>query len=215
VKARPTIRPLALAALFATTAAAASAQTPLGELSTQSALASDPQLGRLALGAPGAPVVVVIFAPFACPDCASFAASELPKLNSAYLDAGAARLVVNDIAVSMADVAAALALRCKAPADPWPRLAALWESAKTWRSARIPADAIAASLAPTGLSGDDATACMTDEYLMRAVGDETARLRKLGLRDAPAFAVDGKLYAGLPTFKSLTPLIDAALARAR
>lgn len=208
------MRPLAIVAALAL-ASPVCAQTPLAELSTQRALASDPQLGRLALGAPAAPVVVVIFAPYACPDCASFAASALPKLKSAYLDTGAARLVVNDVAVTMADVAAALALRCKAPADPWPRLVALWRDARTWRAARIPADAIAASLAPSGLSRDDATACMTDEYLMRAVGDETARLRKLGLRDAPAFALDGKLYAGAPTFEILAPLIDAALARGR
>jgi protein-disulfide isomerase len=205
----------ALAALALTFAPALAVEAPKpdGDVDMAKALDAAGFAPVVTLGKADAKATVVEFGSYTCSHCADFATNIFPQFKTTYVDTGKARFVFRDFARNSVDVAAALAVRCGVtetnPELAWTRAELLFQKQKDWAFGEKPINAMIETLKPTGLTEEAAHGCLTDEARFKAAIAETEREGDLGVEGTPAFAINGKLYIGAPSFEELTAILDA------
>lgn len=178
--------------------------------------------GQPVLGQPDAPVTVVVFEDFKCPNCKRFEDESLPELRSAYLDTGKARLVSLNFPF-LAESArlptddsqlAAQAVECayrQGGNDAYERLKqiifrAQGPESEVWAT-RTRLKDLAGSV--EGLDQAAFAACLDNDETAGAVEADEAQARRVGATGTPAVYVNGQL---VPSYDARTvgAAIDAA-----
>ena len=147
------------------------------------------------LGTPAAPVTIEIWADYQCPFCRLEAMVFGGSMERAYVLPGTARIVYHDFAfLGKESIDAAVAARCAGRQDP----GAYWryhdllfasqqgENQGTFSRANLVTLAGIASLDATAF-----TACLDDPAVAKAVADETAQGRALGIASTPTLRITG------------------------
>ena len=174
-----------------------------------------------ALGSPGAPVTVDIWADFQCPVCGRLAREVEPRIVTDFVQKGIVRIVAHDFAFLGArntpdeSLAAATAARCAATQSHFWEYAnfLFWnqdgENKGAFRQERLLAIADA-----VGLNRTTFEACLKDAAVPRGVQQETVEGATLGVTATPTLFVNGQEMRGLPTYDQLAAAINQAAGSA-
>jgi protein-disulfide isomerase len=147
------------------------------------------------LGTTAAPVTVEVWADYQCPYCRLETMVFGGSMERTYVLPGVARIVYRDFAfLGQESIDAAVAARCAGRDDP----GAYWryhdllfasqqgENQGTFKRANLVTLAGIAAVDPTAF-----TACLDDPTVVKAVADETAEGRTLGIESTPTLRVSG------------------------
>jgi protein-disulfide isomerase len=182
-------------------------------------------LPELTLGRDDAPVAVVEYADLTCPHCAAFHSKVLPLLKEKYIDTGKARLLFREFPLNVHSLIAFMSVRCVAPQDAFPLLAALFSRQDDWavsESAKELADRLFAVGEQFGLTRQAFDECVpsgeklsTDRQKqlfkdIAAVGEHAEKA--FGVNSTPTIFVNGKKLPRA-SIEELDKAIGAALGR--
>jgi protein-disulfide isomerase len=179
----------------------------------------------LALGDPGAPLTLEIFADFQCPYCVAFSGSVEPALIRDYVATGKLHLVFRNFPfLGTESLTAAQGAICAADQGRgWPYiLEAYRQQAAAGQTTHEQIDAGRFSAANldelAGSLGLDRTAfrsCLADPATTAAVQQQYREDAALGVRGTPSFALNGTLIASPPQdVVGWRALLESALAEA-
>ncbi|WP_246090562.1 DsbA family protein [Nonomuraea deserti] len=162
----------------------------------------------LARGSASAPVTIVEFGDFKCPECGTFARRIEPVLRRRYVDTGIVRLFWRDFpAKGRESERAAIAARAADRQD------AFWrfhDALYAEQSARLTDDRLRAVAAQVGLDMARFEADRRDPELRRAVEQDFAFATQLGLPGTPAFLINGELFFGAQPLSKFVEAIEKA-----
>ncbi|MGI5286505.1 thioredoxin domain-containing protein [Nonomuraea polychroma] len=162
----------------------------------------------LAQGSAAAPVTIVEFGDFNCPECGTFARRIEPALRRRYIDTGIVRLFWRDFpARGRASMRAAIAARAADRQNAfWPFHDALYAE----QSAGFSDDRLRAVAARIGLDVARFEADRRDPKLRQAVEQDFAFAAQLGLPGTPAFLINGELFFGAQPLSKFVEAIEKA-----
>jgi protein-disulfide isomerase len=171
------------------------------------------------LGSAAAAVTIEVWADYQCPYCRLEALVFGGSMQRAYVLPGLARIVYRDFAfLGQESIDAAVAARCAGRQDPgaywrYHDLLFFWQQGEnkgTFKRANLVTLAGIAALDATAF-----TACLDDPAVAKAVADETAQGRALGIESTPTLRVSGPGGTRILTgFSSGWSTISDALAAA-
>ncbi|MCW5700216.1 MAG: DsbA family protein, partial [Rhodospirillales bacterium] len=166
-------------------------------------------------GAVDAPVTIVEFSSLTCPHCASFHSNTLPKIKTAYINAGKVRYVYHDFPLDSLALAAAMLTRCVAEDRYFGFLDTLFANQSKWAHGGKPLEDLEKLSRFAGLSKPDFDACLANEELMqglRTAAQEASE--EYDINSTPSFLVNGEKVTGAVDFSTIKKHIDDALAAA-
>jgi len=182
------------------------------QAATLADIAQPGPLGDQVIGKANAPVTIVEYISFTCPNTAKFHAEALPKLKKAYIDKGKVRLVVREYPIGKAAAATAVLSRCVPQKDYFKVVDKLLATQQTWVAQEVKADDIYNAVKFTGLKRDKFDECLANQSINDALVLVKQRGRGFGVSGTPTFFVNGKKLAGAVSFEEMQPVIEAALA---
>ncbi|WP_231618836.1 DsbA family protein [Nonomuraea sp. SBT364] len=162
---------------------------------------------KLAKGSAGAPVTIVEFGDFQCPNCRRYAREIEPVLKRDYIDTGVVRVFWRDYPIrGEASVEAAYAARAASLQGRfWEFRGALFAGGTRVTAGRLRAAAVTAGLDMARFDRD-----RRGEAVRRAVDHDTAFAYQLGLPGTPAFLVNGELLFGAQPVSAFREAIEKA-----
>lgn len=126
-----------------------------------------PAVGGVAKGDPGARFTILVFGDYQCPACGRFSRAVQPRLDSAYVETGRAKLVFVDLPLtSIHDNAflAARAARCARDQDGfWVYQDELYRRQETWAELAMPHDSFEEAAGALGLERSAFRACLDSD----------------------------------------------------
>lgn len=163
------------------------------------------------LGKPDAPVTIVEYASLTCPHCAHFSVDVLPKLKTAWLDTGKAKLVLRDYPLDEPALRAAMVARCE-PADKfYGFVETLFADQQQWVLSSDYKAALARLALLSGMGKTQFDACLANKPGEdKVLQSRLVATQQLGVNSTPTFFIDGTKFEGAPEFDPL----DAALKHA-
>ena len=204
------LRRLAFAAVFSAAAlaangafAAAAAPEPDRTVDMAAVLKPDP-LPDLTVGAASG-VPVVEYGSLTCPHCATFSREVFPELKKDYIDTGKVRYFFREFPRNPLDVAAFVLARCIGDDKAFAAIELLFAEQDKWAFVDKPPEPLIAAMRPTGLTHDQAMACLKDQKKadgIVAIGKRaTDEIKMDGML---TFVIDGKVYGGELTIDQFT-----------
>jgi protein-disulfide isomerase len=142
--------------------------------------------GEATLGVAAAPVVLVYYTDYRCSSCRVFATETLPELRTRFVDTGVLRVVVKDLGLSVESVVIANAARC---AGEFGKYWLFHDSILVATDAQASAGTLNRIAAHIGVPADPFSRCVNARRHVSKIQSETARARRAGIREGPAFAV--------------------------
>lgn len=156
------------------------------------------------LGDPGAPIAIVEYASFTCPQCARFHLETMPELKKVWIDTGKAKLIYRDFPLDKRAAAASVVARCAPPERYFEIVDALYEQQDSWARAADSASSQAAVSRLTGLSSSEIEKCLGNQPLVDGVLKMRLDAQQtLGIKGTPTFIIQGKLVRGAVPFENL------------
>lgn len=152
----------------------------------------------MALGEVDAPVVIIEYSDFRCPFCAQWATEVKPELQN-FLDDGTLRIEYHDLALLGPESAnAAVAARAAGQQGKyWEYHDALFAATAAGDHPDMPADKLIDVATEVGVPDLEAfEAGLTSAELIKAVEDETAAARELGITSTPTFLINTAIVQG-------------------
>ncbi|MEU4230613.1 thioredoxin domain-containing protein [Nonomuraea sp. NPDC026600] len=163
---------------------------------------------NLSKGSARAPVTIVEFGDFKCPNCRRFAQRIEPVLKSRYLDTGIVRMFWRDYPIRGRDsVRAAVAARAAS------RQGRFWEfhdALYAGEQARLTDANLRSVAARMGLDLGRFDADRRDESVRRVVDGDLEFALELGLSGTPAFLINGELLFGAQPVAAFEKAIEKA-----
>jgi len=208
------LRRLAFAAVLSAAALAAhgalaAATAPEPDRTVDMATVLKPgTLPELSMGdAAGLPVIE--YGSLTCPHCAAFSREVLPELKKDYIDTGKVRYIFREFSRNPLDVAAFVLARCVGDDKALAAIELLFSEQDKWAFVDKPLEPLIAAMRPTGLSHDQAMACLKDQSKVDAVAAIGKRANdEIKLTGTPTFVIDGKVYGGELSMDQLRAIID-------
>lgn len=168
------------------------------------------------LGSREAPVTVVEFGDFKCPHCAAFAAGVFPRLKADYVDTGKVVFYfINYPFLGPDSTTAAIAAEAVFAQDPqagWTFYEALYQhqgpSGEIWATPDF-LIALARRIVP-GIDHDRLARDLDDPALARAVEQDYAVGRRLGVQGVPTVFVNGRMVTNW-SYENLRAVIEREL----
>ncbi|RJL31797.1 hypothetical protein D5H75_19090 [Bailinhaonella thermotolerans] len=164
----------------------------------------------LARGRADAPVMIVEFGDFTCPNCRRFAREIEPELRRRYVDTGIAQFYWRDYpALGRDSERAAIAGRAAA------RQGRFWEFHDAMYGlprGRVTEERLREAATRAGLDLARFAADRKDPAIEEAVGKDFTFATRLGLPGTPAFLIDGELLFGAQPLETFTAAIEKARA---
>ena len=198
---------LVCAATLASSAYAADAPQPDRTVDMATVLKPG-TLPELAIGDPNG-VPVVEYGSLTCPHCAVFSKDTLPQLKKAYIDTGKVRFIFREFSRNTLDVAGFVLARCLGDDKALAADELLFAEQDKWAFVDKPLEPLIAAMRPTGMTKDQATACLNNQKLADAIVAITKRANdEIKLTGTPTFVIDGKVYGGELTFDQLQAILD-------
>jgi protein-disulfide isomerase len=209
----PSFRELAFAAvLFATALAphsALAAAAPEPDRTVDMAAVLKPgTLPELSIGdASGVPVIE--YGSLTCPHCAAFSREVLPELKKDYIDTGKVKYIFREFSRNPLDIAAFVLARCIGDDKAFAAIELLFSAQDKWAFVDKPLEPLIAAMRPTGLTHDQAMACLKDQAKIEAVSAVGKRATdEIKMNGTPTFVIDGKVYGGELTMDQLRAILD-------
>jgi protein-disulfide isomerase len=147
------------------------------------------------LGAPDAPVVMMIFSDFQCPFCKSFATQVFPSIKVDYVQKNRLQVVFRHMTPPNHPFSARAAAASEC-ADRqgrfWEMHDVLFEKSPQLESARLEEYAQSATLEPTGFQS-----CLATETVAKRIRDDNAMAERLAITGTPAFLIGVREGAGV------------------
>ncbi|MFD1541064.1 DsbA family protein [Nonomuraea guangzhouensis] len=191
-----------------TPTAPAASPTPTSSVKVWEGPPAPPVDANLSKGSARAPVTIVEFGDFKCPNCRRFAQRIEPELKSRYLDTGIVRVFWRDYPIRGRDsVRAAMAARAAS------RQGRFWEFHDALYAGEQPrlTDAnLRAVAARIGLDLGRFDADRRDESVRRLVDGDLEFALELGLPGTPAFLINGELLFGAQPVAAFEKAIEKA-----
>ena len=159
-------------------------------------------LPELSLGDPNG-VPMIEYGSLTCSHCATFATTVFPAFQKAYVDTGKVHFIFREFSRNPLDLAAFVLARCEGDDKALATIDLLFAEQDKWAFVDNPLEALITALRPTGMSHDQAMACLKDQSKADAItkilnaavagregaGHADLRHRRQGLRRR---AVDGR-----------------------
>lgn len=164
-----------------------------------------------ARGSASAPVTVVEFADYDCPDCQLFVSEIAPGILRDFVDTGKVRLLFHDYPLRRhtGSVPAAEAARCAGDQGAyWPMHDTLYAKLGEWRTSQAPGGLFAGYAEQLGLNRAAFEQCMGARTHQAAVQAAFEAAVRAGVTSTPIFVINGRPY----NYNQLRDGIEAALA---
>ena len=208
------LRRLAFAAVFSAAALAAhgalaAAAAPEPDRTVDMATVLKPgALPELTIGdAAGVPMIE--YGSLTCPHCAAFSREVLPELKKDYIDTGKVRYIFREFSRNPLDVAAFVLARCVGDDKAFAAIELLFSQQDKWAFVDKPLEPLIAAMRPTGLTHDQAMACLKDQSKVDAVVAIGKRANEeIKINGTPTFVIDGKVYGGELSMDQLRAILD-------
>ena len=172
--------------------------------------------GAHVLGAPDAPVTLVVFSSFTCPACTMFALWVEEEIIAEYVASGKVRLVHRMVGVDSEAQMAAEAAECAAAQggflEYYRALYANWISPNPAAFSRESLKRFATN---AGLDANALAACLESrEYALR-VRHEREAVGALGVEYTPTVFINGEKVVGVADYEVYTEIIERELTEAK
>ena len=213
------LRRLAFAAVLSAAALAAhgalaAAAAPEPDRTVDMATVLKPgTLPELSIGdAAGLPMIE--YGSLTCPHCAAFSREVLPELKKDYIDTGKVRYIFREFSRNPLDVAAFVLARCVGDDKALAAIELLFSEQDKWAFVDKPLEPLIAAMRPTGLSHDQAMACLKDQAKADAiVGIGKRASDEIKMNGTPTFVIGGKVYGGELTMDQLRAILDPLIKK--
>jgi protein-disulfide isomerase len=213
------LRRLAFAAVLSAAALAAhgalaAAAAPEPDRTVDMATVLKPgTLPELSIGdAAGLPMIE--YGSLTCPHCAAFSREVLPELKKDYIDTGKVRYIFREFPRNPLDVAAFVLARCVGDDKALAAIELLFSEQDKWAFVDKPLEPLIAAMRPTGLSHDQAMACLKDQAKADAIVAVGKRASdEIKMNGTPTFVIDGKVYGGELTMDQLRAILDPLIKK--
>jgi protein-disulfide isomerase len=191
------VRLAAAAALAVTLSPAFAASAPAPERTVDIAKVLQPgPLPELSLGDPKG-VTVIEYGSLTCSHCATFAITVLPAFQKTYVDTGKVHFIFREFARNPLDLAAFVLARCEGDDKALATIDLLFAEQDKWAFVDNPLEALIAAVRPTGMSHDQAMACLKDQSKADAITKILdAAEADVKVQGTPTFVIAGKVYDG-------------------
>jgi protein-disulfide isomerase len=164
---------------------------PVATSTDQSTLSNIKREGNPLLGNPSAPITLVEFGDFQCPNCGRFARVTEPQIKEAYIDTGKINMVFRHFPVIGPDsVTAAMASQCADEQGKfWEFHDALYNNQGAENSGWANANNMKAFASKIGLDREKFDSCLDGEKYKGFVESDFNFARDYGLRGTPSFLI--------------------------
>jgi len=170
-------------------------------------------LQDISIGSADAPVVMHEYSSLTCPHCAAFHRDTLPQIKKEYVDTGKVRIVFHDFPLDNLALGAMMIVRCSGPERNVDFFNMLYDTQTDWARAERPRAALETLSRFFGMSGEDVTACLSNQELMNAIISQRDTASGMyGIESTPTFIVDGETIPGNLPFDDFKAVLDKALA---
>ena len=175
--------------------------------------------GAPILGNESAPVTIIDFSDFQCPNCARFVKSTEPEINREYIATGKAVLVFKHFPRLGSDsFSAALASECADEQGKfWEYHNILYENQQGQNSGWASIEKLKDFASQTGLDRQQFDPCLESEKYKPVIDRDLALVKELNLQSTPSFLIlksdgtDMETLSGAHPFPSFKALIDKRL----
>ena len=200
------VRFAAAAALALALSPAFAAPAPEGTVDMANVLQPGP-LKELELGDPNG-VPVVEYGSLTCPHCATFDEGVFPAFKAQYIDTGKVHFIFREFSRNSLDVAAFVLARCEGDDKALATIHLLFAEQDKWAFVDNPQEALIVALRPTGMSHEQAMACLKDQ----SKADEMIKILNAAEKDVkiqgtPTFVIAGKVYDGELSLDDLNAIL--------
>jgi len=162
------------------------------------------------LGDPTAPVAIYEYSSLSCPHCRAFHQDVLPRIKSAYIEPGRAKLIYRDFPLNGPAVAASMLVRCAPEERFYPLLETLFAQQPEWSTSQDVLGALAQIGRFAGLSADEIDACFQNEALFGALRDSrNAYADEFEISSTPTFIIGDEKIVGAQPFETFADAIEA------
>ena len=154
----------------------------------------DPLPDDHVLGKPDAPNVLIDYASFTCPHCATFNAAVMPALKRDWIDTGKLRLVHRHFPSDAIATRASLLAECAGPDKFFAAVDTLFRTQVQWMTAPDPSAELMTVLAKQGVSEAQAQACVANDRLLDKVIADVQSGQALGVTSTPTLFINEQPY---------------------
>lgn len=154
----------------------------------------DPQPGDHVLGKADAPNVLIDYASFTCPHCATFNAAVMPTLKRDWIDTGKLKLIHRHFPSDAIATRAALLAECAGPDKFFAAVDTLFRTQVQWLTAPDPASDLMTVLVKQGVSEAEAQACLANDRLLDKVIADVQSGQTLGVQSTPYLFINDQPY---------------------
>src|SRR3989344_1731334 len=160
------------------------------------------------LGERNAKVTIIEYGDYQCPFCARFFRETEPKIRSAYIETGKAKMIYRDLAfLSQESVAAAAAAECsKDQGKFWAYHDALYRTESLdgkEHNGNLNRELFLELATEVGLNVPEFTACIDSRKYVSLVEENTKRAQGAGITGTPTSFVNGREVSGAQPFEYL------------
>lgn len=174
--------------------------------------------GSPVLGSLDAPITVVEFGDYQCPNCQRFALQTKPLIIEKYINTGKAKLVFKDFTIYGSDsINGAIATHCAAEQDMfWELHDYLYENQRAINSGWLSAENIKNFASDMGLKMEQFNKCFDERRYVTKVTENYEEGRSIGVSGTPTFIIigpDGQSIrvSGAQPFNVFQQVLDAML----
>jgi protein-disulfide isomerase len=200
------VRFAAAAALALALSPAFAAPAPEGTVDMAKVLQPGP-LKELELGDPNG-VPVVEYGSLTCPHCATFDEGVFPAFKAQYIDTGKVHFIFREFSRNSLDVAAFVLARCEGDDKALATIHLLFAEQDKWAFVDNPLEALIVALRPTGMSHEQAMACLKDQSKADAMTKIlNAAVKDVKIQGTPTFVIAGKVYDGELSLDDLNAIL--------
>lgn len=167
----------------------------------------EPLPGDHVLGKPDAPNVLIDYASFTCPHCATFNAAVMPALKRDWIDTGKLKLVHRHFPSDAIATRASLLAECAGPDRFFPAVDTIFRTQVQWMTAPDPGAELMTVLAGLGVGEAEAQACLANDRLLDKVIADVQSGQALGVNSTPTLFINEQPYGNPGGFDAIVAIL--------
>ncbi len=167
----------------------------------------DPLPGDHVLGKPDAPNVLIDYASFTCPHCATFNAAVMPVLKRDWIDTGKLKLVHRHFPSDAIATRASLLAECAGPDKFFAAVDTIFRTQVQWMTAPDPAAELMTVLAGLGVGEAEAQACLSNDRLLDKVIADVQSGQALGVNSTPTLFINEQPYGNPGSIDAIVAIL--------
>ncbi len=167
----------------------------------------EPLPGDHVLGKPDAPNVLIDYASFTCPHCATFNAAVMPALKRDWIDTGKLRLVHRHYPSDAIATRASLLAECAGPDRFFAAVDTIFRTQVQWMTAPDPGAELMTVLSGLGVGEAEAQACLANDRLLDKVIADVQSGQALGVNSTPTLFINEQPYGNPGGFDAIVAIL--------